>query len=302
MRKTNLVILCVLIVMGTTMVSGQSVSRTWVSSFGDDANPCSRTAPCKTFAGAMALTVAGGEIDVLDSGSFGALTINKALTIDGGNQLASVMVTSATNGIVISAPANAVVSLRNLRVNGVGAGQHGIRFESGAALHIEYCLITAFSGNGIDIEPTAGGKVSITGTISRDNGFAGLFVSGGAYVSVSVDHSHFDFNLFGVLSGNFSHTSVKDSEASGNSSVGFIASANAGTATLFLTNSHAANNLGSGVQAGGGAVTATVRVSGVSLANNSNGFIVGVNGTIKSFGNNYNSDGGTTTQPNLVPQ
>src|SRR5204862_6948441 len=91
-------------------------SRTWVSGVGDDANPCSRTAPCKTFAGAISKTAAGGEIDALDPSGFGAVTITKAITIDGGGgQVASVLV-SGTNGIVVQANAQTdVVILRNLR-------------------------------------------------------------------------------------------------------------------------------------------------------------------------------------------
>src|SRR5213592_312031 len=90
-------------------------SRTWVSGVGDDANPCSRTAPCKTFAGAISKTAAGGEIDALDPAGYGAVTITKAITIDGGGgQVASVLV-SGTNGIVVQANAQTdVVILRNL--------------------------------------------------------------------------------------------------------------------------------------------------------------------------------------------
>src|SRR5580658_3953970 len=96
--------------------------RTWVSGVGDDANPCSHTAPCKTWAGAIAKTTAGGEIDALDPGGFGAVTITKALTLDGGGgQVASVLV-SGTNGIIVSAGANDIVILRNLRINGIGSG------------------------------------------------------------------------------------------------------------------------------------------------------------------------------------
>jgi hypothetical protein len=58
-------------------------TRTWVSGVGDDANPCSRTAPCKTFAGAISKTAPCGEISVLDPGGFGAVTITKSITING---------------------------------------------------------------------------------------------------------------------------------------------------------------------------------------------------------------------------
>ena len=56
-------------------------TRTWVSGVGDDANPCSRTAPCKTFAGAISKTAAHGEISVLDPGPYGAVTITKSITL-----------------------------------------------------------------------------------------------------------------------------------------------------------------------------------------------------------------------------
>src|SRR5919198_6054446 len=77
-------------------------TRTWVSGVGDDANPCSRTAPCKTFAGAISKTAAGGEISALDPGGFGAVTITKSITINGDGTLASI-VASLTNGIIINA-------------------------------------------------------------------------------------------------------------------------------------------------------------------------------------------------------
>src|SRR2546429_7788553 len=98
-------------------------TRTWVSGVGDDVNPCSRTAPCKTFAGAISKTATGGEIDALDPGGFGAVTITKSLTIDGGGgQVASVLV-AGTNGIVVAAGGADIVILRNLRFDGLrGAG------------------------------------------------------------------------------------------------------------------------------------------------------------------------------------
>src|SRR3954454_23907212 len=82
-------------------------TRTWVSGVGDDANPCSRTAPCKTWAGAISKTAAGGEINALDPGGFGALTITKSITIDGGGVLASVLAASANGINVTSAPSGA---------------------------------------------------------------------------------------------------------------------------------------------------------------------------------------------------
>src|SRR5438874_10079118 len=78
-------------------------TRTWVSGVGDDVNPCSRTAPCKTFAGAISKTAAGGEIDALDPGGFGTVTITKSITIEGqGAGLAGVLA-SGSQGIIINA-------------------------------------------------------------------------------------------------------------------------------------------------------------------------------------------------------
>src|ERR1700759_1166815 len=95
-------------------------SRTWVSGVGDDANPCSRTAPCKTFPGAISKTAAQGEINVLDPGGFGQLTITKSIVVDGsGGNIAGVLAASG-NGININALVTDVVTLRNLDINGLG--------------------------------------------------------------------------------------------------------------------------------------------------------------------------------------
>src|SRR3979490_1728133 len=89
-------------------------TRTWVSGVGDDANPCSRTAPCKTFAGAISKTAAGGEIDALDPGGFGAVTITKTITIDGGAGQAGGILAALTTGVIINAGAGDIVTLRNI--------------------------------------------------------------------------------------------------------------------------------------------------------------------------------------------
>jgi len=195
--------------------SHAQATRTWVSGLGDDVNPCSRTAPCKTFAGAISKTATGGEIDVLDPGGFGAVTITKALTIDGGGQLASVLV-SGTNAIVIQSGAGTVI-LRNLTINGTGTGLSGIVFNSGAALIVENCQVFGFASNGIAVLPTAGTNhvailnttlannnqggiqvkptggtttVTVTGVSTTNNGFGiGVDTSGGGTISMMVDHT-----------------------------------------------------------------------------------------------------------------
>src|SRR5258708_5376636 len=162
-------------ILGASLASAQA-SRTWVSGVGDDANPCSRTAPCKTFAGAISKTAPGGEIDALDPGGFGALTITKAITIDGGGgQVASVLV-SGTNGIVVAAGANDVVIIRNIRINGISSGLNGIRFISGKDLNVENCFIFGFTQNGIDIalNQATQGSAHIINTVLKNNGGVGI--------------------------------------------------------------------------------------------------------------------------------
>src|ERR1700730_9337114 len=119
-------------------------TRTWVSGVGDDANPCSRTAPCKTFAGAISKTAASGEIDCLDPGGFGGLSITKAITLDCDGTFGSVLV-SGTNGIVVAAGSTDVVALRGIFIDGIGTGINGIRFISGQALTLERVTIFGFT-------------------------------------------------------------------------------------------------------------------------------------------------------------
>ena len=157
MRKIMLPLSIPVILLVICLLSSAAqaqATRTWVSGVGDDANPCSRTAPCKTFAGAISKTAAGGEIDALDPGGFGAVTITKAITIDGGGQVASILV-SGTNGVVVAAGPTDVVILHNLRIDGIegtgSGGIDGIHFQSGAALHVENCNIFGFTANGINV-------------------------------------------------------------------------------------------------------------------------------------------------------
>ena len=290
----------VLAVIANAMAQGQA-TRTWISGVGDDANPCSRTAPCKTFAGAISKTAAGGEIDVLDPGGFGAVTITKSIVLDGGGgQVASILV-SGTNGIVVNAGANDVVTIRNLSINGAGTGINGIKFTAGRALHVEHCMIANFTNHGIDVELTGGGFVFVQDTVSQDNTGSGLSaLSTAAPVQVTIDASRFDNNSLGVSAQDFSWFSIRNSQASGNSQVGFLAQANGGNAVVSIANSTAGNNA-IGVQAGGGSASSSVRLSGVSLFLNVIGLRTATNGGIASFGNNYNSGSGTPNT-NIAPQ
>src|SRR5256714_3916070 len=145
--------LMMLILAAASSAQAQA-TRTWVSGVGDDVNPCSRTAPCKTFAGAISKTAAGGEIDCLDPGGFGTVTITKSITIDGttGAGFGSILA-AGTNGVNVNdsataSPNSIIVYLHNLSINGAGTGFDGIRFTSGKQLYVDSCTIFNFRGNG----------------------------------------------------------------------------------------------------------------------------------------------------------
>ncbi len=139
-------------------------TRTWVSGVGDDANPCSRTAPCKTFAGAISKTAVKGEINCLDPGGFGAVTITKSITISCEIGTAGVLV-SGTNGIVVSVLASDIVYLRGLDIQGITTGLAGITFIQAGVLHVEHCLIRGFNAGtaaGINFAPTGASELYVT--------------------------------------------------------------------------------------------------------------------------------------------
>jgi hypothetical protein len=159
------------------MIAMAQATRTWVSGVGDDANPCSRTAPCKTLAGAISKTATGGEINILDPGGFGAVTITKSITIDGGGIIGSIL-SSATNGIIVNAP-NALVAIRNFSINGAGTtlGINGIRVIAVKRLTVENCILTNFSANGIEVNTTSAADVAVS-NVTIHNANVGISFTG----------------------------------------------------------------------------------------------------------------------------
>jgi hypothetical protein len=155
-----------LVVGFSTIVQAQA-TRTWVSGVGDDANPCSRTAPCKTFAGAISKTATCGEISVLDPGGFGAVTITKSITINGTGTLAGILAANVT-GVIVNAPAGDTVILRDISINGSCSGLNGIRYIAGKVLMVDHCWIYGFRGSpgrGIDVALTAAGKLKVIDSV-----------------------------------------------------------------------------------------------------------------------------------------
>jgi Right handed beta helix region len=281
-------------------------SRTWVSGVGDDANPCSRTAPGKTFAGAISKTAQGGEIDVLDSGGFGALTILHSITIDGAGNLGGVLV-AGTNGFTINAGPTDIVVIRGLTFDGgsltTTPGLNGIRINSAGVVDIENCVIENFSKIGIDFEPTnAGAKLFVSNTVVRNCATGGVQVQpfGGVNALAAMDNVQSNLNFFGFGAIDNSIVSIHNSVASGNTRNGFIAASTSIGTRLSLDNDMASNNGTNGVRAvGGGALISMSNVD--SFGNSALGSTADSGSTIFSFGNNRQTDNSKGFIPIAIP-
>jgi hypothetical protein len=176
-RLFKLLMMALVLALASVTTAHAQASRTWVSGVGDDANPCSRTAPCKTFAGAISKTAAGGEIDALDPGGFGALTITKAITIDGGGgNVASVLV-SGTNAINVVAGATDTVTLRNLGFDGIGTGLDGISITSAGTVNVMHCTFEGFTQSNIEINSTTSTYVLVEDS-TMTGGHQGVVIDG----------------------------------------------------------------------------------------------------------------------------
>lgn len=179
--------ICVFLLIAFTSLAAQAqATRTWVSGVGDDVNPCSRTAPCKTFAGAIMKTAAGGEIDVLDPGGFGSVIISKSITIDGTGMLSSVLA-SSVNGITINITdvkdkGISNVRLRGLSINGFGTGVSGINIVEARTVTVEDCVIDGFKTNGINV---GAGRLFVRNTTIRHNANAGIAIKVGTQVGLA---------------------------------------------------------------------------------------------------------------------
>src|SRR5437660_11510227 len=172
-------------------------TRTWVSGVGDDANPCSRTAPCKTFAGAISKTAAGGEINVLDPGGFGAVTITKSITIRSDHIEAGVLV-SGTNAIIVNAAATDRVVLEGLDIEGLGTGLNGVSILAGKQVYIIRCSIRHFTQNGVNMaSSTSGGHAFINDSLIAFNA-GGVNVAGTANIGSITNSSLLSNTSFAV--------------------------------------------------------------------------------------------------------
>lgn len=316
--------------LGSSLLFAEPVqaqaTRTWVSGVGDDVNPCSRTAPCKTFAGAISKTAAGGEIDCLDPGGFGTVTITKSITIDCTGTFGSVLNSGGINGFVINdsatgTPGTIRVILRGLSVDGAGVtpGLNGIRFVSGASLLVENVMIqNSRNGYGVSFRPSGAAKLMLTDVTLTGNGDGatggGVLVqpTGAAGTARVVLRGVRIFNNGGNglqvdTAGNTAAAGnaviVEKSEISGNVN-GLLVNTPASTTTALISLDDSAifNNSNRGILAGG--ATTVVLVGNTRITGNNVGVQFGTGAVVQSYGDNRldrNSVDGAFTAP-LLPK
>jgi hypothetical protein len=294
--------------------------RTWVSGVGDDVNPCSRTAPCKTFAGAISKTAANGEIDCLDPGGFGAVTITKSITIDCTGTMGSVL-NSGTNGININDSATATpntieVILRGLSIDGGGTaspGLNGIRFTSGRSLVLQDVFIQNQNGdNGISIQPGAAAEFYAEDVTVTDGNTGILIQPTGANGSIRAvlrnvraqNNSLAGLNVSaaGNSSAAGSVIAVDKSSFSGNGTGVSTSGPNTTQASIMLNDSVVSGN-NVGIRANG--PVGTVRVANSVITGNNTGLSITSGGILNTYGNNRldgNGTNGTFTTPALPQQ
>ena len=180
---------CGLLVAGFSTAGFGQATRTWVSGVGDDANPCSRTAPCKTFAGAISKTANGGEISVLDPGGFGAVTITKGITINGTGTLAGIL-SALTNGVIVNAQVNDTIILRDISINGAGTGINGIRYLAGKTLMVDHCWIYGMTTHGIDVAVGGASNLKVINTVIENVNQDGIHLnSSGGQVNAMINNT-----------------------------------------------------------------------------------------------------------------
>jgi len=283
-------------------------TRTWLSGVGDDVNPCSRTAPCKTFQGTISKTAAGGEINCLDPGGFGAVTITKSIQIIcDGVQQAGILV-SGTNGVIINAPTNSVIVLSGLYFDGLGTGINGVNILQAGTVTIRNSTISSFNGFGVNLVAAAASTNLVINNVTLiNNGNAATAVSGGVFVqpgagmtaTVTIANSRLQNNnsvgfradTVGIV-GSVINATIDGSVISGNMT-GVVAKAPVSTGTIKLMISRATidENSGYGISVNG--IGTTGRVGETVISNNGTGILIGASAVLSSFGTNMLNGNGT---------
>lgn len=278
-------------------------TRTWISGVGDDVNPCSRTAPCKTFAGAISKTAAGGVINTLDGGGFGGVTITKPITIDGSHIQSGVLV-SGTFGIVVNLadPGTGDVVLRGLTLHGINNATTGVRILRAGSVLIENLQIQNFTTAGIEIAAAADVDVTV-----RNSSFSNIVNSNAVgapailvgttagAAAVDVDSIVVGRSGYGVFAGPNSRVHVKNAQVHNASVAAFTAAQGGGSSAEIVLESSKATDGSAGVSANGAA--SRVTLSGTTLTGNASGIVTTAGGSVASFGDNRIFDNASNGQP-----
>jgi len=268
-------------------------TRSFVSPTGVDTNPCTLAAPCRNFQAAHDATNAGGEIAVLGTAGYGALTINRAISIvNPGAFEAGIAVSSGLTGIIISALGTDAVSLRGLTIEGGGVGTNGIQFNTGQSLTIENCVVRNHTNNGIVFAPNASSDLIISETfIANNKGGNGIAVipSGSGKVTSVFNRVQADNNGDGILvsstsySGTALNVTLSDSVTAGNSGDGLGISSSGTGFSVMMFHSIAANNA-VGLYAFG--TNAVLRVGQSVVTGNNLDWSTASGGAVLSYGDN----------------
>jgi hypothetical protein len=304
----------VALISGAPTISAAAARLTYVSSTGNDANPCTLVLPCRTLQHAVSVTKAGGEVRVIDSGDRGRVAIDKSITISGGGA-------TVFHPIVINAP-GAVVTLRGLVLNGDFSApeRNGITIASAATVHIERCTIHGFDESGIEIETPRESDVDVfvTDSTVRDNGFVGLRVTSAPGARLTIETSHFDANGGGLQLDDGGEAVIDHSSVSGNRVGISLALAQATvTSTVMANNSIAGIGLrtkadltlessvlrgnGTGLDLDAADATSSARISNSVVTQNTTGITNGLHGTVFTRRNNTVSGNGTDVVGTLTP-
>jgi hypothetical protein len=303
------------------MPAQAQLARTFVSSFGNDANDCNRLTPCRTFQRAHDNTLALGEITVLDPGGYGAVTIGKSISIinDGVGE-AGALVSGGGTGITIAAAVTDNVSLRGLTIKGIGfGGGNGIVVTHVESLSVENCVIRSLTTSGgvggyaIGFVPdgTADRTLVVSNTLIADNDQTAVHVAplGSGFVNVTLNRVQMYNNLVRGLyvdgafgAGGHINATALDSVAVHNNA-GFYAHSTAGhyAVSMMVIRSAATNN-NVGVTADGG-ILASARVGQTVLSRNVGTWTQAGGATVQSFGDNYvalNNDGDPAAPGGLI--
>jgi Right handed beta helix region len=282
MKKVSLIFI---LTMAIAALANAQATRTWVSGVGDDVNPCSRTAPCKTFAGAISKTASPGIINCLDPGGFGAVTITKSITLDCTGTLGSVL-SSGVQGIIINAQTTDKIVLRGLDINGAGTtlGTNGVNILQAASVSVDNCNIANYSGSGIVMSNSTNSiGLFVANSHILNTGTGILLNNSGGIAKVLAENTIIEGNNIGVKMAGVNNGAVLTRcDISRNTTVNF--EADPSTAVAFLESCQLATSA-TGILAGTGVNTPAIRLSRCSVTGNTTNGISGP-GSTTCFSNN----------------